>query len=139
MARERKQLLAEAIIAGIVRFNPSYFAFLSGIVVSISINLITDLAFGSPHAELKSTEWLVAGTFFIASLAFAVLASDLDRPHQHWVVYWRDTKDHYGLEEKVIIQGAIQSKLTIITVELILGLMASTVGLVLLAFSALTH
>ncbi len=122
--------------SGIVRHNPSYFAFLSGTFVSISINLVTDLVFGSPVAELESLEWVVTGTFFVASIAFAALASDLERPHQHWVLYWRDAKDHYGLTETDVIQGAMKSKLTVITIELVLGLGASTLGIVLLAFSA---
>lgn len=140
MARERMQGLARAF-GRIVKINPNYLAFLSGVFVSISINILTDLVFGNPNNELITIEWSVLFVFFVAGIMFAVLASDLEKPHQHWVLYWRDTKDHLGLTESKIIEGALVpelgNRLTYLITELLLGGTASIIGIILLLYSAL--
>ncbi len=136
MARKRMQQLVGPF-SRIVKLNPSYLAFLSGLFVSISINLLTDLVFGNPDNHLVHIEWLVLIAFLVASVAFAILASDLEKPHQHWVLHWRDTEEHHGLVESDIINGAISDKLTSLITEFLFGGIASIIGLVLLLYSAL--
>jgi len=121
----------------IVKLNPSYLAFLSGLFVSISINLLTDLVFGNPNNALLLVEWLILIAFLIASVAFAILASDLEKPHQHWVLYWRDTKEQLGLVESEVIDGAVRGRLSYLTAELLFGSIASILGIVLLLYSAI--
>jgi hypothetical protein len=136
MARKRIQRLAWYFSA-IVKLNPSYLAFLSGLFVSISINLLTDLVFGDPNANKLVLEWWVVGVFLIASFVFAKLAWDLEKPHQHWVLHWRDTLEHYGLQETDIVNGAIKDRLSSITMELLIGIIFSFAGIILMVCSAI--
>ena len=138
MARERMQWLARAF-GRIVKINPNYLAFLSGIFVSISINILTDLVFGNPSSDLATIEWLVLFAFFVASICFAILASDLEKPHQHWVLYWRDSKEkeRLGLAESKVIEGAFGNRLPFLITELLIGSTTSFAGVVLLFISAL--
>ena len=136
MVRKRMQRLVEPV-SKIVKLNPSYFAFLSGLFVSISINLLTDLVFGRPDKRLILVEWLVLIAFLAASVTFAILASDLEKPHQHWVLYWQDTKEHHGLVESDVINGAISDKFPSLIKEILFGSVASLIGIVLLLYSAL--
>lgn len=136
MVRERIPHLVRAF-GRIVKISPNYLAFLSGVFVSISINLLTDLVFGNPSTDLTPNEWLVLIAFSIASIVLAVFASDLEKPHQHWVIYWRDTKERLGLTELKIIDGAVGDRLPYLITEFLLGSMASVAGIVLLFYSAL--
>ena len=136
MVRKRMQRLV-GTFSRIVKLNPSYLAFLSGLFVSISINLLTDLVFGNPKANLIKFEWLILFAFLIASLTFAALASDLEKPHQHWVLHWRDEKNHNDLTETEVINGAVRDRLPILIIELLIGSIASITGIVLLFYSYL--
>jgi hypothetical protein len=119
----------------LVKLNPSYFAFLGGIFVSICINLLTDLVFGNPDNAKMVFEWLVTATFFIASIAYIGLSTVLDKPYRHWVVYWRDAVNHYDLKELEIIRGAIGEKKNIILSEFVLGVTATILGIALMIYS----
>lgn len=138
MARERMQRLVRAF-GRIVKINPSYLAFLSGVFVSISINILTELVFGNPNSDFATMEWLVLFTFFVASISLAVFASELEKPHQHWVLYWRDSKEkiQLGLAESKVIEGALGDRLPFLIAELLTGSVTSITGIVLLFISAL--
>jgi hypothetical protein len=127
------------LCSGIVRLNPSFFAFLSGVSIAISTNLLTSLVLSSPLTKLETLTWGAVGTFFVAGTALAALASHLEGPHQHWIVYWRDAEAHYGLKEEEVIQGAIGRKSTLITVELMAGLIAALTGVGLLVILIAVH
>jgi hypothetical protein len=120
----------------LVKLNPNYFAFLSGLSVSISINLLTDLVFGKPEPSLVYLERLVLIAFLISSINFAILASSLEKPHQHWVLHWRDTEAHHGLLESEVINGAVRDKLLNLALAFMLGSIFSFIGIVLLFYSA---
>lgn len=123
--------------SGIVKLNPSYFAFLSGAMISISTNLLTNLVFSRLSAQLEMPAWGASGAFLIASIGWAALAMHTEEPHHHWVVHWRDTKEHYDLKEKEVVDGAIKDKLPYLITELILGSTFSVIGIVLLICSTL--
>ena len=136
MDRKRVQRLVRPF-SRIVKLNPSYLAFLSGLFVSIWINLLTDLVFGNPAIDLVLLEWSVLIAFLIASGAAAILASDLEKPHQHWVLHWRDTEEHHGLAESDVINGAVSERLPSLVTELVLGMISAIAGIVLLFYSAM--
>jgi len=121
----------------IVKLNPSNLAFLSGLFLSIAINLLTDLVFGNPETSSITVEWVVLTAFLIASIALAILASDLEKPHQHWALYWRDTKEHHDLSESDVIKGAIKDKLINLAIEFLFGSASACVGIALLLYSAI--
>jgi hypothetical protein len=135
MADKRMQSMVR-FCNSVVKLNPSYFAFLSGASISISTNLLTGLIFTGVAGKLVALAWWVTGASFIASVAWAALALHIEGPHRHWVVYWRDTKDHLDLKEEDVMRGGIGNKANLIAVDLVIGSIASIVSIGLLIFSA---
>lgn len=111
----------------IVKWNPSYISFLSGVFVSAAINVLTGIA-TLDKMPAKGTVLLSDFTFlFLTAVLLAVFAIHLEDPHHHWKIY-RDT----GVREIDLLRRAVGGKKRILQVEGVLTLILGIAGIVLL-------
>ena len=68
----------------IVRFQPSYFAFLSGIAISFGAKLAMGLAIEDYKTRFGSIIILPTLLFFVAGISFILLSWTLEEPNTKW-------------------------------------------------------
>jgi len=87
----------------IIKLNPSYLAFISGIMVSAAINLLTTLA----AAEIRQNpcDRVLAGSLLllIASIVFMITSWNLEESFSRWRAFKRgELKDLWPTQQETL-------------------------------------
>lgn len=118
----------------IVQFNPSYFAFLSGITVSTATNLLTNLATDKSkwYVNLPSLEGAIL--FLASGVAFILLSWNLEEPFSKWKSIKESKTKGKDLDwtETEIRQVALSGKVYILWGLMVIGILLSALGFVIL-------
>ena len=113
----------------IVRLNPSYFAFISGISVSAATNLLTDLATTKKtELGLNLPGFSAALLLFGAGIFFILLSWNLEEPFRKWKTIGRDL----GWSEQKILEISANGKSKQLWGLMILGILLFITGLAIL-------
>ncbi len=112
----------------IVQLSPSYFAFISGIAVSVAANLLTDLATSGSewHLDLRILE--SALLLFAAGVTFTILSWNLEEPYRKWKAISRDL----GWSEAKIREVAVNGKAYQLWALMAIGVLLFLLGFVIL-------
>lgn len=113
----------------IVQLNPSYFAFISGIAVSVATNLITGLAIERYGRSFDLPILVAALLFLVASVVFMILSWNLEEPYNKWKT--TRSKD-LGWSETEIRKVAANSKAHKLWALMIIGVLFFLLGFVIL-------
>ena len=112
----------------IVQLNPSYFAFISGIAVSVAANLLTDLATGGSGWHLDLRILGSALLLFVAGVIFMILSWNLEEPFRKWKTIRRDL----GWSEAKIREVAVNGKAYQLWAVMVIGVLLFLLGFVIL-------
>ncbi|MDP1624300.1 MAG: hypothetical protein Q8L64_00875 [bacterium] len=113
----------------IVQFQPSYFAFLSGIAISFSTKLIMGIAIEDYKTRFGSIIALPTVLFFIAGLSFIFLSWTLEEPNSKWKSINREL-----WAEEEIMRVAANGKAPLLWSLFIVGVMTFIASFVTLLF-----
>lgn len=116
----------------IVQLNPNYFAFISGVAISASVNLLTGLVSENPSSKPC---WVVpasAALFFFSSVAFIILSWQLEDPFNKWKRI-RERSD-LGWDDPEKLEVAAGDGISRLWILLILGTVLLVCGSVVLLF-----
>lgn len=117
----------KAQILRLLRLSPSYFGFLGGIFISLSINLYTD-AFAADVLPIRWRTILVAAScIFISGLFWTVIAWNLE-PIHHLVIA-QPTEGTDEQKEREVWDRFLGPKLTRLVIYLIVACSAALTGL----------
>lgn len=93
----------------IAKLNPISLAFFSGILASVAVNLLTDLAI-SDKFDKRNLYTLLASLLFLASaFSWASLSWSLEEPHSDWKIMKRRTDLWPGMTDEERLRRAIGS------------------------------
>jgi len=112
----------------IVTLSPNYFAFLSGIAISIATKLVTGLAIEKYGEKFG---WLILVPtilFTIAGITFISISWALAEPHQKW----RTINRELGWSENEIRKISIGDKTLLLWALLCIGFLSFLIGFVIL-------
>jgi formate/nitrite transporter FocA (FNT family) len=90
----------------IVKLNPSYFAFISGVAISLATNLLTGLKVNFKQGHLDISILVSTFLFSISGILLIFLSWKLEEPHAKWKSISRDI----GWTESQITEIAIEKK-----------------------------
>lgn len=111
--------------AKIVILNPSYFAFLSGISVSIATKLLLGLALEDYKNRFNSFIIVSNLLFFLAGLFLIFFSWKLEEPHRKW----KTTSREIGWNEDEIRLAALGNHIRVLWFLLIGGVSLFVMGI----------
>lgn len=112
----------------IAQLNPAYFAFISGIAVSVAANLITGLAI-ERYGRSFGLHILVAAFLFLATgVIFMVLSWNLEEPYTKWKTISRNL----GWSEIEIRRVAVNGKAHLLWSLMLIGALLFLLGFIVL-------
>ncbi len=112
----------------IAQLNPSYFAFISGVAISASTNLLTDLMTDRSGRRFDFFILVSALLLFAAGVTFIILSWNLEEPFRKWKTISRNL----GWSEAKIREIAANGKAHRLWSLMILGILFFLLGLVTL-------
>lgn len=117
----------------IVTWNPSVFAFISGLLASTATNLLTSLT-TSADANICREQILAAATLFLGSaVALIVQSWSLEEPHSQWNYLKKKQREGLlSLADELIEESALRSKARSVWLLMALWIVLFLAGFILL-------
>lgn len=99
-AKKEKLQISHSRLLVLLRLNPAYYSFVSGIFISVSINLYTGI-FSSNDIPLTWLTLLISAVAtLVSSIFWTLIALDLDRLRR---LAYTDLDDSYEILDKLIL------------------------------------